>query len=479
MTITLIQNASWIVSWDENTASHNYTRNGDVAFQDGTIIHVGNKYGGPVDTVVSGEGLMVMPGLVNTHSHPMSEIVSRGFSEDVGNPKLGMSGLYDYMPVYGPVEGDYNAAAEATYCELLLSGVTTLVDLSIPYPGWVELMVQSGLRSYVAPMFRSARWYSDNGYEVKYDWAEDGGIAAFNNALNTVDQALSDSTGRLNAIMTPSQIETCTPDLFNRAKDAARERNIRMQTHAAQSIVEFNEITKRHGITPIQYLKQLNLLGPDFIIAHGIFLDTHSWITWGSREDLDILADSGSHIAHCPNVFFKHGIMLESFAEYRKRGINIGIGTDTFPHNMIEEMRVGAMLSRVATRRVEESTSNEIFTAATIGGANLLGRDDIGRLKAGAKADLVLVDLGQPGMRPLRDPVRSLIFTAADRAVRDVYIDGNLVVKGGKVLTLDPQVALSELDDIRYRAEKRVPDLDWGGRTAEQISPLSFPLKNQ
>ena len=476
MTTTLIKNASWIVGWNEATGSHQYLNNGDVAFRGGQLIQVGGSFEEKADNVIPGEGLMVMPGLINVHSHPMSEIVSRGFSEDVGNPKLGMSGLYDYMPVYGPEADGYLPAAEATYCELLLSGVTTLADLSVPYSGWVELMAQSGLRGYVSPMFRSARWYSDNGYVVKYEWSEDGGMGAFERALKTVDQALSHPSGRLNAIVTPSQIETCTPELFARAKDAARERGIRLQTHAAQSTVEFNEITRRHGMTPIQWLQELDMLGPEFIIAHSIFLDTHSWINWGSRDDLNILADSGSHVAHCPNVFFKHGIMLESFAEYRDCGINIGIGTDTFPHNMIEEMRVAAMLSRVATQRVERSTSSQVFETATIGGAELLGREDIGRLKIGAKADLVLVDTNHVAMRPLRDPLRSLIFTAAERAVRDVYIDGNLVVSEGRVLTLDHQKALDQLDGIRQRAEQKVPELDWGGLSGEEKSPLVFPV---
>jgi 5-methylthioadenosine/S-adenosylhomocysteine deaminase len=476
MTTTVIKNASWVVAWDDAAGSHQYLKNTDVVFQGGRMTQVGGSFDRAADTVIHGEGLMVMPGLIDTHSHPMSEIVGRGFSEDVGNPKLGMSGLYDYMPAYGPVADGYLSAAEATYCELLLSGVTTLADLSVPYDGWVDLMAQSGLRSFVSPMFRSARWYTENGHEVKYQWAEDGGAAAFGRALKTIDKAMAHPSGRLSAIMTPSQIETCTPELFAQAKDAARERGIRVQTHAAQSMVEFNEITRRHGMTPIQWLRELDLLGPEFIIAHGIFLDTHSWVTWGSRDDLDILAESGSHIAHCPNVFFKHGIMLESFAEYRKRGINIGLGTDTFPHNIIEEMRLAGMLSRVATRRVEQSTSSQIFDAATIGGATLLGRDDIGRLKVGAKADLVLVDINHPAMRPVRDPVRSLIFTAADRAVRDVYIDGNLVVGYGKVLTMDHTKALDQLDGIRTRAEQKVPELDWGGRSGEQMSPLTFPV---
>jgi cytosine/adenosine deaminase-related metal-dependent hydrolase len=366
--------------------------------------------------------------------------------------------------------------AEVAYAELLLSGVTTLVDLSIPYPGWMELAVQSGLRAVLAPMFRSARWYTDNGHEVKYEWSEDGGDAAFAAALKVVDQALGHESGRLSAMITPSQIDTCTPELLRRAKTAAEERGVPLHTHAAQSLVEFGEMTRRHGVTPIQWLESLGVLGPATIIAHAIFLDDHSWITWGTNRDLDVLAQSGASVAHCPTNFVRHGILMESFARYRAAGIDIGIGTDTYPHNMIEEMRLTALLGRVQPRSLVGAATAEVFEAATLGGARLLGREDIGRLAVGAKADLVLVDLEHPAMRPLRDPLRSLVFTAAERAVRDVYVDGQQVVRDGRVLTLDYQGALARLEEERVRAEARVPQRDWAGRTGEELSPLALPV---
>ncbi len=339
----------------------------------------------------------------------------------------------------------------------------------------MELAAQRGLRTVMAPMFRSARWYTDNGHEVKYEWSEDGGAAAFEAALEVVDRALGHNSGRLSAMITPSQVDTCTPELLRRARAAAAERGVPLHIHAAQSVVEFQEMTRRHGVTPIQWLDSLGILGPETIIAHAIFLDSHSWITWGADRDLDILAASGASVAHCPNNFVRHGILLESFARYRAAGIDIGIGTDTYPHNMIEEMRLTALLARVQPRSLVGATTAEVFEAATLGGARLLGREDIGRLATGAKADLVLVDLEHPAMRPVRDPLRSLIFTAADRAVRDVYVGGAQVVRDGRVLTLDPEAALARLDGMRQRAEAGVPERDWAGRSGEELSPLALP----
>jgi cytosine/adenosine deaminase-related metal-dependent hydrolase len=380
------------------------------------------------------------------------------------------------MPVYQPDAEGNLAAAEVAYAELLASGVTTLVDLSVPYPGWLELIARSGLRGVLAPMFRSARWYTPNGHEVRYDWAEDGGTAALRAALEVVDRALNHESGRLSAMITPSQVDTCTPELLKDAQAAARERGVPLQIHAAQSLVEFAEMTRRHGVTPLQWLDGLGLLDAQTIVAHAIFIDEHSWTAWGSRSDLAILAGSGASVAHCPTVFVRHGMVLEHFARYRAAGVNLGLGTDTYPHNMLEELRMAALLARVPQRHVQGAGVAEVFEAATLGGAKALGRDDLCRLAPGAKADIVLVDLDHPAMKPLRDPLRSLVHMAAERAVRDVYVDGVQVVRDGRALNLDYPDAAARLDAARLRAEAEVPKRDRAGRSAEELAPLALPI---
>jgi 5-methylthioadenosine/S-adenosylhomocysteine deaminase len=474
---TLIKNAAWTVAWDETRDGHCFLRDADMAFAGGRIAFVGPGYDGRADEVIDGRRLCVIPGLVNIHSHPYSEPLSKGFSEDGGNPRLGLSGLYDFMPAYGPDEAGKLACAEVAYAELLRSGVTTLVDISSPYPGWLDLIARSGLRGVLAPGFRSARWYTENGREVRYDWSADGGVAAMERALEVVDRALNHPSGRLSAMIMPAQVDTCTPALLRAAKKAAEERGISLQIHAAQSIVEFNEMTRRHGMTPLQWLDGLGILGPGSIVSHAIFLDSHSWIRWGTRKDLDVLARSGTSVAHCPTVFVRHGMLLEHFNRYREAGVNLGIGTDTFPHNMLEEMRMVALCGRAASRQLEIVETGDVFHAATVGGAKALGRDDIGRLAAGAKADLVLVDLEAPAMKPVRDPLRSLVHSAADRAVKDVYVDGVKVVADGRVLTLDYENAAERLTAAAAKAEAGVPALDWGKRTGRELSPLSLPLR--
>ncbi|MCJ9708969.1 amidohydrolase family protein, partial [Bordetella hinzii] len=180
-------------------------------------------------------------------------------------------------------------------------------------------------------------------------------------------------------------------------------------------------------------------------------------------------------VAHCPTVFMRRGMALRDFGRYRRAGINLGIGTDTYPHNMIEEMRHVGYLARLMAQTPRATTTGEVFHAATVGGAQALGRKDIGRLAVGARADLVLVDMTHHLMRPSRDPVRSLVYAAADRAVHTVYIDGRRVVHKGEVASLDYRHAAAEVDAAQRRAEALVPERDLvAHRSALEMSPLSF-----
>jgi cytosine/adenosine deaminase-related metal-dependent hydrolase len=166
---------------------------------------------------------------------------------------------------------------------------------------------------------------------------------------------------------------------------------------------------------------------------------------------------------------------LESLGGYRRAGVNVGIGTDSYPFNMIEEMREALICSRVAGKSVFDLDTGGIFAAATTGGAKALGRDDIGRLKPGGPADLVLVDLSQPAMQPLYDPLRNLIHCAAERAIRDVFVDGRTILENRRVSNLDYAGAVRELQDAQRRASRRAEQADPQGRSLASLAPLSLP----
>jgi 5-methylthioadenosine/S-adenosylhomocysteine deaminase len=476
MKTTWIRNADWIVAWDGSAQRHAYVRHGDVVFAGNALTFVGSGYQGPADETVDGRGLMVMPGLIDLHSHPSLEAAYRGIREEHGVPEMYMTGLFERSGAYWPDEAGLLACAEAAYCELLLSGVTTLVDISVAYPGWIDLIARSGLRAVVAPAYASARWLVRRSHLLEYEWNEPAGRQRFEEAVRLCDEVAKHPSGRLSGMISPAQIDTCTEDLLRDSAAAARERGLPFTVHCAQAVAEFHEMVRRHGVTPVQWAHQIGLTGPGTILGHAIFTDGHSWLHWWSRRDVAILAETGTTVAHCPTPFARYGQTLQSFGAYRRAGVNMGMGTDTVPQNMLEEMRWATVLARIAAEDIRAAEMADVFHAATVGGARGLGREDIGRLAVGARADIILVDLDNPWMRPVRDPLRSLIFHAADRAVRDVYVDGQLVVDGGRVLTLDRPAALARLTEAQQRMEAAVPQCDRRQRRSEEIAPSSLPI---
>lgn len=470
-----VKNADWVVAWDASSRRHAYLEHGDVVFASDTLTFVGRDYSGRADETIDGRGLMVMPGLIDVHSHPCLEASYRGIREEHGVPEMYMSGLFERAGAYWPDDEGKLACAEAAYCELLRSGVTTLVDISGDYPGWVGLIARSGLRGVLAPSYASSRWVVRRSHLLEYEWNETAGRRAFEEAVRLCDDLAKHPSGRLSGMISPAQIDTCTEDLLRDSVAAARERGLPFTVHCAQAVGEFYEMVRRHGITPIQWAHQIGLSGPGTLLGHALFIDEHSWLHWWSKKDIGIMADTGTSVAHCPTPFARYGHTLEHFGKYHQAGVNLGIGTDTVPQNLIEEMRWATVLARIAAEDIRAAEMADVFHAATAGGARALLREDLGRLAPGAKADLVLVDLKNPWMMPARDPLRSLIFHAADRAVRDVYVDGEQVVANGRVLTLDQAGALERLTAAQRRMEASVPARDARGRRSTEITPLSLP----
>jgi cytosine/adenosine deaminase-related metal-dependent hydrolase len=345
----------------------------------------------------------------------------------------------------------------------------------VAWDGWLDTFAASGLRGVVAPMYRSGAWYTKNGHVVEYEWLQDGGRAAMEQAVATVEAAEAHPSGRLSGMISPSQIDTCTPDLIADSFALAQERGLPFQIHAAQSVVEFNEITRRHGVTPLEWLDDLGVLNPGAIIGHCIFLNDYGHVFWPHGDDFSLLQKSGAAVAHCPVVFQRRGIAMNTVGRYIRGGIPVGIGTDTYPHNMLEELRTALYNSRLLSKNPYDLRTSDIFNAATLGGADILGREDIGRLAVGAKADLFLADITDPAMMPLRDPLRSLIYVAAERAVRDVFVDGRHVVVDGEVPAFDLADALARLEAAQRRAEEAFQGLDFADRRHDEASPMVFP----
>ncbi|MGA0598355.1 amidohydrolase family protein [Enterovirga sp. CN4-39] len=473
--ITCFRAADWLVAWDEGAGRHRYVRGGDLAFQGDTVIHASAaRFEGRCDEEIDAGGMCLLPGLVNIHTHTGSMPTFRGVREDLGNPNFYFSGLYEGWGLFMPPIERRSVCCTVAISEMLLSGVTTYVDMSYPFPGWVETVARSGIRSFVSPLFDSARVVAESDHAVRYEWSDDGGEGAYRRALDVLEVVESDRSGLLSPMMSPMAVDTVSPDLLRQSHAVAQERGWPYHLHAGMAVLEFQEMTRGTGQTPIQWLAKLGVLGPGTIIGHAIFLDHHSWLHWHTRSDLGILAESGSSVSHCPVVFARYGVLLESLGSYRRAGITVGIGTDTHPHNMLEEIRIAATNARIADEHMFSVTTADAFDAATIGGAEALGRRDIGRLAPGAKADILVADATHPMMLPLYDPIRSLVYSAADRAVKDIYVGGRRVVENGRVLTLDHAEAVRQLHEIQSEVTASMPGRDRKGRRADEVAPRVY-----
>lgn len=479
MAATVVRNADWVIAWDGAEHRHVYLRGADVAWRDGAVIHVGPSYDGAADRVIDGRGRMVMPGFVNLHAHPTSEPLRKGITDESRSPGFFHSSLYEYLTVYTTDRAGAVACLRVALAEMLASGVTTVVDLSVPFDGWLDELAASGLRAVAAPMYGDHRWFTRNGTKLEYKPDLAAGRAEFEQACRVVELARQHPSGRLSGMLAPETADTCSPELLRDSHAFAQERRVPVQIHVAESMIEFQEVVRARGMTPVQYLDSLGVLGPGTIAGHAIFLDHHPWVHWTSRRDLGILADRGVAVAHCPTVFSRRGIALDSFGRYRRAGLVMGIGTDTFPHGFLEEMRTACIVARLTAETVDDLTTADVYDAATIGGAAALGRDDIGRLAVGCRADVVLVDVTHPAMVPLREPMRNLVYVAAERAVTDVFVDGDQVVRDRAVLGIDLPAALDALQEAQARMLAGVKARDWKGRTADEMVPLSFPLRDR
>ncbi|MBM3521355.1 MAG: amidohydrolase family protein [Alphaproteobacteria bacterium] len=477
MGTTVVRKAAWLVEYDRATKTQRYRRDVDIAFDERGIRAIG-AVAEKGEREIDGTSLMVMPGLINVHAHCATASAGKGVIEELGNLNLYGTGLYDSKAPFRITADGYPASEVNALCELMLSGVTTVVDAPFRgFEGWIDIMARSGMRGVIAPAFASATWFSSTGNVLEYKWDEKEGLRQFEAALKIIDAAEKHPSGRLSGMLYPAQVDTCTPELIKESYALAKRTGRVWQTHASQSLAEFQEVTRRHGLTPIQWLASLGVLGPESSVGHAIFIDRNSWTRWHTDRDLAILAETGTSVCHCPTPFMRYGHAMETVGDYLAAGVNMGLGTDCHPHDLVMEMGWAATLGRVMARRHDRITTGQIFDMATRGGARLLKRDDIGGLAVGMKSDLVLVDLNEPAMRPARDPLRSLIYSCGSRAIRDVFIAGMQVVANRKVLTLDHAAALAEIERIQRKvlatAGERWRDKT---KTADELAPLSLPL---
>ncbi len=466
--------ASHIIACQDG--AHRHLRDGVVVWEDDRIIHVGAGFAGQVDETIEAAGRVVTPGFVNTHAHLAGSPLDKSFIEDRGSRQFYLSGLFEYLPVRSGAQDRAADRACLAYsmAELLRTGTTTVCEIG-PQMNWtVEEAGKVGMRLYMGQGFRSGRWYSDDGRSVKYAWDEAKGLEALKAAVAGIERIEGMHNGRIRGLLAPMQVDTCTEELLRRTREAATALGVPVTLHTSQSVPEFQEMVRRHGRTPIEWLGDIGFLGENVLLGHAILPGGSSWTNYHA-DDIGLLADTGTAVAHCAWVFARRGIAMESFARYLERGVRMSLGTDTCPQSMIEALRWSAVASKIVDRRTEVATAADVFNAATLGGANALGRNDLGRIEAGAKADLLVWEGASIFMAPLRDPVKNIVYSAQAEDLNSAIIDGEVRMRD----RLIPGVDMAQLArDLQAAGERMWPAMaahDRLGRDAEALSPQTFP----
>jgi cytosine/adenosine deaminase-related metal-dependent hydrolase len=469
--------AGHVIAFDGR--GHRLLRDGTVLLDGDRIVSVAPRSSASLGSdveIVDAHDAVLTPGLISTHAHIGGSPLDRSFIEDRGNPQFFYSGLFEYLPVRGSAQDEEatRACVDFSMAELLRGGVTTVMEIGGASEHVAARAGEYGLRVYVGHAFRSGRWLTRDGRRVQWEWDEEQGRRGLARAIEIHKQYDGAHGDLVRCFFSPAQVDTCTPELLQASKRAADERQRPWQLHTSQSVVEFYEMLGRHGKTPVAWLRELGVLGPNAILGHAIVIGGSSWTNY-PEGDVAIMADAGCSVAHAVWVFARRGVVMESFASYRRAGVNMTLGTDTNPQSVIEAMRWAAVVSKIVERNTEATTAAHVFDAATLGGARALGRDDLGRIAPGAKADLVLWKGTSWGMTPLRDPVKNIVYNANAEDIDRVWVNGRLVVDSGRVLAGDDRKTLEALQAAGDRMWPRMSQFDWANRDADALSPQTYP----
>jgi cytosine/adenosine deaminase-related metal-dependent hydrolase len=300
-------------------------------------------------------------------------------------------------------------------------------------------------------------------------------MSKFEAAIEMVEKHDGDFSGLLKMAFAPGQADTSTEELLLKTQDWARRLDVPVTLHFAQSSYEIENMATRVSMTPVAWIHNVGFLQENVILGHAFYLGNS--VLAGKRiEDVEIIANSGASISHSPWIFGRDGEMMVSFYKYQQAGINMSLGTDTCPQNIIHSMRYASIFSKAVEGNPNATTGEDVFNAATLGGARALGRDDLGKLCNGAKADIVIFSGSSMNMVPLRDPINNIVFSAEAEDVETVIIDGKIVKEDDKVLGVAgrEEELFLEIQKIGEHVWSGIESVDRMGRTVDQLSPLSL-----
>jgi cytosine/adenosine deaminase-related metal-dependent hydrolase len=478
---TLIE-GGWVVAYDGQ--SHEVHERGSVVIDDDKIVHAGGPYRGAVDTTISARGKLVSPGFINTHVHTAGGGGDYLLLDMAKNDYRTANYMSFAAPLKGkmtPPPADAVAALRAfVFLHALRNGTTTVIDvggLRGDWEGYARLVDDLGVRVYASPPFRDRDTYMDANGRLTYEEDTAVGQARLREAIDFVRKYEGSAQGRLRGMLNAAQVETCSESLLRAGKDAARDLKVPIHTHAGGNLIEFQRIMEEYRKTPVQFLADIGFLDERTLLGHVVFTTAHTWPRYPFGDDLRVLAQTGATVGHCPYKYAKMAMTLQSFQRYLEAGVNLAIGTDTYPMDIVAELRWASILAKVTDGNYQAGLPRDVFNAATLGGCKFLGRTDLGRLAPGAKADILLINLDQLGAPVYVDPIKALVDGASGRDVDTVIVDGKVLVQGGRLARVDEAEVCAKARQATEQYWTHVPGWRWDGATVDRIIPPAFPVR--
>lgn len=388
----------------------------------------------PGQDVIRHEHGLITPGFVNLHAHCIRGGLFRGIPDDLEMepfiPKLVYNILLPLTSIAAKELSaeELRAVTALGMVDLIKGGTTTLLDMW--HHGqeiFFDVARELGLRTVGAPFVMSASnsRLGPDGYPV-WDFGNDG-AAQLAKSIALFKSRDQGNDGLAQVAIGPHATDTCLPELLRECRKAADDLGCLLTTHFAQTPQEISLLRRKYGMSAAEYARHAGLLGRNVILAHA---------GCATDEELEVLAGTGTSVANCALSFAREGINFP-YARFAKAGINTGLGTDSHGMDFIGEMRTTGLLSKQYFGKGHYGSAHELIRAGTLNGANALGRPDLGRLEAGAKADLLVFDLWRPHLQPVWDPIKNIVWKGHAGDIALVMIHGEPVVRDGRLLTAD------------------------------------------
>lgn len=467
-----------------NGDGHRMIEGGVVVVRDDRIVHVGQSWDGQPTRTIDARGKLVIPGQVSTHAHVGAHEAQRALV-DTGQREFIRSGFLHFLPARRSgqpgvaSQQDFRASLRFGFSALLRHGVTTVLAFAPAGPDegrtMLEVAEESGIRLFWAPIVTGGRYWLEDDGKVTRELDEDEGLASLRRAAQFIERHAGAMGGRLNGVIALDEYYVSTPRLRREAKAVARSLGVPFTMHFLEQHREFFETVSDGGRTPVQCLADEGVLDPSTLLAHCIYVGSHSLVGYPVADDIRILGEHGTAVAHSPVAFSRRGMMLESFDRYRRAGINVALGTDTYPLDMFAEMRTASTACKAADRNHEAAPAGAVFEASNVAGAKALGSPDIGRIAAGAKADIVIMDTENLSFGVNPDPIRALVHLATPGMVDTVIVDGRVVVSDKRLLGVDEQALLEEVRTSSERMWQHYSLYHPSGQTLAERFPAALP----